>query len=413
MPMVVSTAPVHAGGSQREPRPSRGVRVIRVGLLGLGQVGQAVADMAAGSASRLRDRGLAVSIECALVRDASKPRRGQKPARVTTNVEAFLRGRYDAVIDALPGREPASAIVGRVLGKGIPVVSANKALLAADGARLRRIADRSGARLRIEASVMAGVPFLGTLARRPLAGDATGITGIVNGTSHFILSRLAAGAAFDAALAEAQSLGYAEPDPDADLSGRDALAKLIILSDVLLGAALHDSAVQVDGIADLTPADLAGAAALGGCLKPVVHAALGSHGVAAFVAPAWVPASHPLASITGRDNAIVIDGRRIGRLVFAGPGAGPDITAATLIDDAIEAVAEGRAAEQATLRDDRHASREPKRVVPPDTGWFVRATRGGVTSWLLVARSSEDPAEAVARQLGPGAAIRTWRALHD
>lgn len=410
--MVVSTAPVHAGRSQREPVTSRGLRVIRIGLLGLGQVGQAVASTAAAAASRLRERGLAVSIECALVRDASKSRRAPKPARVTTNVEAFLRGRYDAVVDALPGREPASAIVGRVLGKGIPVVSANKALVAADGARLRRIAERSGARLRIEASVMAGVPFLGTLARRPLAGDATAITGVVNGTTHFILSRVAAGATFDAALAEAQSLGYAEPDPDADLSGRDALDKLIILSDVLLGAALERRAVPVDGIADLTPADLAGAAALGGCLKPLVHASIDTHGVAAFVAPAWVPLSHPLAAIAGRDNAVVIDGRRIGRLVFAGPGAGPDITAATLIDDAIEAVMEGGPAGQPAFRGHRHASREPRTAAPAETGWFVRATVAGVTSWLLVPRSPEDPAEAVARQLGPGAAIRTWRALH-
>lgn len=337
------------------------MRVIRLGVLGFGQVGQAVARAAAAAAPRLRARGIGLAIECALVRDVAKPRRAPAVARLTSNVEAFLRGRYDAVIDALPGPDPARAIVGRVLGKGTPVVSANKALIAGDGRRLRRIAARAGTSLRIEACALAGVPFIGGFERRPFAADVCRFSGIVNGTSNFILSRLADGAAFDEALGEAQALGYAEPDPAADLSGRDALAKLEILAETLLGVQLPAGAVSVTGISELTPGDLDAAARLGGALKPVIYAVRKGQTVQAFAGPAFVPHAHPLASISGRDNAIVIDTRHSGRLVFAGPGAGPDITAATLLDDAIESVSGGGA----------EAAR-PARVTvqPPESEWF-------------------------------------------
>ena len=323
-----------------------GARVIRVGLLGFGQVGQAVARAAAAAAPRLGDRGCAVAIACALVRDVAKPRRAPAPARLTTNPEAFLRGRYDVVIDVMAGREPAATLAGRVLGRGTPVVSANKVMVAGDGPRLRRIAARAGTSLRVDAAVIAGVPFVGAFERRPLAADVSRFAGIVNATSHFILSRVAAGLSFEAALGEAQALGYAEPDAAADISGADALAKLVLLCDTLFGAVIRPGAVRVEGIAGVTREDLAEAARLGGVVKPVIAAeridGRGAPFISAFVGPAWVPASHPLASVTGRENAIVIDSRHSGRLIFAGPGAGPDITAATLLDDAIEAATDGR-----------------------------------------------------------------------
>ncbi|HEX6324469.1 MAG TPA: homoserine dehydrogenase [Vicinamibacterales bacterium] len=323
-----------------------GVRVIRVGLLGFGQVGQAVARAAAAAAPRLRARGCAVAIECALVRDVAKPRRAPAIARLTTNAEAFLRGRYDVVIDVMAGREPAATLAGRVLGRGTPVVSANKVMIAADGPRLRRIAARAGTSLRVDAAVIAGVPFVGTFERRPLAADVTRFAGIVNATSHFILSRVAAGLAFEDALRDAQAHGYAEPDAAADISGADALAKLVLLCETLFGAVIRPSDVRVAGIAGVTREDLAEAARRGGAVKPVIAAeriaGRGAPFISAFVGPAFVRASHPLASVTGRGNAIVIDSRHSGRLVFAGPGAGPDVTAATILDDAIEAATEGR-----------------------------------------------------------------------
>lgn len=320
-----------------EPLTARGLRVIRVGLLGFGNVGQAVARAASAAAPRLRGQGLAMSIECAFVRDVAKPRRAPKPARLTSNAEAFLRGRYDVVIDVLPSREPAATLVGRILGKGTPVVSANKVVVAAEGRRLRRIAARAGTTLRVEAAVIAGVPFIGAFERRPFARDVTSFTGIVNGTSHFILTRLSEGATFDAAVRDAQERGYAEPDPAADISGRDALEKLIIICETLFGEAPRRFAIPVAGIEALTPQDLSAARASGGAIKPLVHAERAGSRISAYVRPEFVEAAHPLASISGRDNAIVIESRNSGRLVFAGPGAGPDVTAATLLDDVIEA----------------------------------------------------------------------------
>ena len=316
----------------------RGLRVVRIGLLGAGTVGQAVARAAAAAAPRLRARGVALSIECTLVRDVAKPRQAPRFTRLTTNPEAFLRGRYDVVIDALPGREPAATIVGRLLGKGTPVVSANKAMVAAEGRRLRRIAARGGTTLRIEATALAGVPFIGAFERRPLAADAERFTAIVNGTSNFILTRIADGLTFDAALAEAQTFGYAEPDPSDDISGQDSLRKLIILGDLLLGVEIRPERVTVEGIEALTPAALVDARARDEVIKPIVFAERQGAHVTAHVAPRVLPASHPLAGVTGRNNGILIESRNSGPLLFTGAGAGPDVTAATLLDDAIEVV---------------------------------------------------------------------------
>ena len=402
--------------------PASVLRRVRVGLLGLGTVGQAVAQAAAQSA---RD-GVAVSIECALVRDVARRRRAPGVARITDNAEAFLRGRYDVVVDALAGREPAATIAARVLGRGVPVVSANKGMLAADGPRLRRVAARAGASLRVEAAVMAGVPFIGGLERRPLAGRATRFTGVLNGTSHFALTRMGEGLALDAAIAEAQSRGFAEPDPAADVSGADARDKLVVLAAVLLDAAIAPRDVDADGIADLTPADLRAAACLDGVIKPIAFASRGPRTLAAFAGPAWLPAGHALAGIGGVENAIVIEGRHIPRLLFAGPGAGAGVTAATLIDDAVEA-AEGQ---RALCGAGREAG--PCRLETPRTGWFVRvscdgrageiasrlggpATRrtgDGDRAWLLVPPADADRVAGAAAALDtPEVAVRLWRAL--
>ena len=399
---------------------------IRVGLLGLGTVGEAVARGAA--AAPLAAHGAVLSLECALVRDPARPRRASRVARVTTNVEAFLRGRYDVVIDALPGRDAAADVVARVLGRGVPVVSANKALIAAEGPRLRRIAARAGTTLRVEAAVVAGVPFLGTLERRPLAGSATRITGVLNATSHFILTRVAAGERIEDALDEARQRGYAEPDPSADLQSRDARDKLIVLADLLLEAALEPGAIPIDSITDITPGDFRAAACLGGVLKPLARAERVRAGVAAFAGPAWIPASHPLAATSGRENGVLIEGRHIDRLYFAGAGAGPDVTAATLLDDAVEAVRQ-----QGRPLHDRPVS-VASAVAAAESGWFVRVRAAAAraraafdacdaraaayeddgTTWLLLRAVAETRVDAACDRLrDDGAAVRKWRAIHD
>jgi homoserine dehydrogenase len=326
--------PLRVRGSR--PSPQAGVRTIRVGLLGLGQVGQAVARLAA-DWTAAADAGLRFRIEQALVRDVAKVRRCAKPPRLTTNPSAFMRGQYDVVIEALDAVEPARTLVARLLGRGTSVVTANKALVAAHGSHLEAIAAARGCTLRYEATALAAVPFLGTLAARPLVASVTRLLAIVNGTTNFILSSLAEGTSFDAALARARELGYAEPDASRDLDGHDAADKLVLLTSLFGWGRLSHEPLEVSGIRSVTPDDLAAARAAGGTIKPVVSAERDATGVQAFVGPAFVPAGEPLASLGGALNGIRLDGRFVSNLFFSGPGAGPGVTAATLLDDAIEA----------------------------------------------------------------------------
>jgi homoserine dehydrogenase len=350
------------------------LRTIRVGLVGLGQVGQAVARLASDTA-RLRDAGVKFKVLGALVRDVEKPRRCARPPRITNNPSAFLRGNYDVVVEALGAIEPARAIVSRLLGRGIPVVTANKALVAAHGQHLAGLAARRGTTLRYEASALAGVPFLGALAARPLVSDVQRFTAVVNGTSNFILSRLdAEPCTFDEALAEAQSLGLTEPDPSRDLDGVDSADKLSLLSAIFGWGAMAVSRIELQGIRGITGQDLAIARTLGATIKPVAHAALTPAGVSAFIGPAIVPLGHPLAALNGTLSGIQLSGRFVSDLFFSGPGAGPDITAATILDDAVEAVS--------TVPKALRPTRRTPRIVPlaaaPPSGWLVRVRFPGI-----------------------------------
>lgn len=346
-------------------------RVLRIGLLGLGQVGQAVARLASSSAGA--HAGLRFRVDAALVRDVARPRRCVRPPRLTSNPEAFLRGRYDVVVEALGGLEPARGIVARLLGRGIPVVTANKTLIADAGQELQSLARARRTALRYEASAIAGVPFLGTLAARPLVAHVDRFTAILNGTSNFILSTLEReGGSFAAALAAADARGLTEPDPSRDLDGEDAADKLALLTSLLGWGRVSRAALDVRGIREVSSTDLHVARQIGGALKPVAVAARTADGIEACIGPAWVSAHKPLGALSGTLNGIELHGRHISDLFFSGPGAGPDITAATLLDDAVEAA-------HATLERPHVAA--PAHVATtrsPATSWFVRVAFPGI-----------------------------------
>jgi homoserine dehydrogenase len=345
------------------------VRVVRVGLLGYGRIGQAVAGLAVASRARLAAAGVAIEFAGALVRDPAKPRDGPRLPLVT-DPAPLLAGSLDVVVEVLGGLEPARRLVGAALRRGVPVVTANKTLMAHCGAELRAIAAGSGAALALDAAVLAGVPFLGSLARRPLVADIRQIVGVINGTSHAIVGAIARGTSFDAAVLDAVRRGYAEPDSTADTSGRDAAEKLTIL--------LHLSGHEDARVADipclplerLQPADLAGARRMGGTIKPVALASLtdGHHG--AWVGPAFVADGHPLAALGGVDNAVMLTDAHGHTLTFAGPGAGPEATAVTIVDDVVEATRDAG-------RRDRGAAIPPAALGarlsdPPHGPWFLR-----------------------------------------
>jgi homoserine dehydrogenase len=353
------------------PTPSR--QTIRVAMLGLGSVGQAVARLAP-QAERLATSGVRFRIAAALVRDGARPRLCPQPAALTTDAEAFLRGQYDVAIEALGAVEPARTLVTRLLARQIPVVTANKALVAAHGVELSALADRHRTTLRYEASALAGVPFLGALAARPFVADVSRFAAVVNGTSNFILSTLEHDrCSFGEALERAARLGLTEPDPSRDLHGLDAADKFSLLASVFGWGCCTHTSLEVRGIAALDAADLAAARSLGATIKPVVVATRTADGIEAFVGPALVPARHSLATLDGTLSGIQLSGRFVPDLFFSGPGAGPDITAATILDDAIEAVS--------TVQ---RSSRPPRvrlatlSIKAPATEWFVRVGFPGV-----------------------------------
>jgi homoserine dehydrogenase len=335
---------------------------IRIGLLGLGNVGSAVARLSLAPPDALDCR---LRVTTAFVRDpAARARIPGVP--VTLDPDDVFASDPDVIVEVLGGCEPARSLVLDALARRIPVVTANKSLLARHGDELLSAAHEAGVPLRYEASVIAGVPFLDTFARRPLASALTSLSGIVNGTTNYILTRLDGGATnYDAALLDAQRLGFAEPDPANDVHGVDAAEKLVILLRQFASCSVLPEAIETAGIEALTAADLLQARQLGGVLKPIVFARWSGASIEAFAGPAFVPTLHPLAAVGGATNGIHLRDRVGNRLCFTGPGAGPVATSITILDDVIEAVRDT----PSTPRVRRGA-----RITAPETGWFVRVT---------------------------------------
>jgi homoserine dehydrogenase len=358
------------------------VREIRVAILGLGQVGGAIASLAARAAGTVP---ASFHVASALVRDPQKPRAIDAAALpLTTDPRTALASKPDVLVEVLGGIEPARTLVLEALTAGIPVVTANKTLLAYCGAELVAAAALAGVPLLYEASVLAGVPFLGTLGRRPLARSVTGFRGILNGTSNFMLTRMARdGAGFAEALASAQRAGFAEPDPSKDVEGDDAVEKLCVLLRHLAGFDVHPSQIDKTGITSLDGRDQQHAAAFGGTVRPVAAADWSEAAVAAYVGPAYVEGTNALGRVDGVQNAIALTTLWSGELFFSGPGAGPTVTAATVLDDVVEASQNGGAAsldagrarsERATGHARRRANPTPAVTSVNDGGWFVRLT---------------------------------------
>lgn len=340
----------------------------RVGLLGLGNVGSAFARHAREDADHLNARGFAPIIATALVRSTARPRAAAPfVGSITRDIDAFFAEPVDVIVEALGGVDAAYALVRRALDRGIPVVTANKSLVAAHGDELAQVARRRATAFRYEAGCIAGVPFLGTFERRPLASRASAVTAILNGTTNSILTAMASGVSFDAALADAQRRGFAEPDPSMDISGADAAEKLAILVRLFGRLLVDPSTVPTEGIGGVEPGDIAAAAAFDGAIRPVAQASWDGRTVHAFVGPAFVAGAHPLARVGGVTNGVLIKSLRQGSMCFTGPGAGPDVTAATLLDDVAELMTERRV---------RTPSPEPSTpaasISRPASAWFVR-----------------------------------------
>lgn len=326
---------------------------VSIGLLGLGNVGGAVVRVTRRAADVLRARGLRVRVDAALVRnpDRRRPEAAHVPL-VTTSTHAFFARHYDAVVEVLGGVEPAASFVAHLLESGTPVITANKSLLAARGGSLATLAKSRNTQLLFEASVVAGVPFLDAIARRPLAGTIDRVEAILNGTSNFVLTAMdAEGLTLDEALARAQALGYAEPDPRNDVSGRDAAEKLCVLLRHLGIADIAPRRIRTAPLTNVRREDLERARQAGGALKPIARAVrLPGGDIVASVAPEVIAGDHPLARVHGALNGVLLESRFAGPLFYSGPGAGPDVTAATILDDLATLVDAGALRSMAAAR---------------------------------------------------------------
>jgi homoserine dehydrogenase len=355
----------HAAAASHARRAASTVVPARVALLGLGRVGRAVADIVRHSPHCL---GRPVRITGALVRNTDA-RAGDAVCPVVDDASVLLRDHEapDAVIEVLGGLEPARSLVLSALARGIPVVTANKSLLAEHGDELIETARRSRTAFRCEASVLAGVPFLGTFATRPLAASIDTVTGILNGTSNFILSRMSDGVAFTSALKEAQQLGLAEPDPSKDLDGIDAAEKLAVLIRQFAGLAIRACDIPSTPLHQITLRDLEHSRELGGTVKAVAFAQWTGDGrVCCFSGPAFVPNSDPLAHLTGVLNGVRLQRTGQEPLCFTGPGAGPEVTARAILDDLAEIL---QAPDIITLK----SAVSPAFIGQPSTlGWYLR-----------------------------------------
>ncbi len=307
---------------------------LRAAILGCGNVGAEVARQLQLRAESLSLRvGRRLEIAGVLVRHVERER-PVSGAVLTRSFEDILAARPDVIIELLGGIEPARSHIEAALRRGISVVTANKSVIARHGQALQRLARRHHAQLRYEAAVGAGVPILAALDQ--LRGDRiTSIAGIVNGTCNFILDRIEkTRCTLGEALAEAQRLGFAEPDPSADVAGRDSAEKLCVLAQAAGWGWIDVNAVQTTGIESITPEDVQCARQQHCVIRLVAEAVRDANGVVSLrVGPTFVPRSHALAAASGCENAFEILAEHAGAIRLHGPGAGAKPTASAVISD--------------------------------------------------------------------------------
>jgi homoserine dehydrogenase len=314
---------------------------VGVALLGYGTVGSSVARMLAESGDEIeRATGHRLRVVRALVRDVDKERKFAPGDGILTTDFAAIRDdeSVHVVAEVMGGIEPAGGYVRELLRAGKPVVTANKQLVARDGADLFATASDAGVQLRFEASVCAAIPVVKVLRESLVVTNVHRVLGIVNGTTNFVLSQMEHGGSYEAALAEAQALGYAEADPTDDVSGADAAAKMAILATVAFGSRVTLDEVERRGITEIEPAHVAAAAELGMVVRLVGIATLVDGRVDVRVQPALVERSHPLAAVEGALNAVMLQGDAIREITLEGPGAGGIETASAVIADLVSVV---------------------------------------------------------------------------
>jgi homoserine dehydrogenase len=384
-------------------------RPIGVALLGCGTVGREVLRLLTDQADELAARvGAPVQLIGVAVRRTR--RHSEVPADLLTTDAAELVSRdgVDIVIEVIGGIDPARSLLLDALRAGRGVVTANKALLAECGPELYGAADAAGADLYFEAAVAGAIPLLRPL-RESLAGDRiTRVTGIVNGTTNFILSAMdSSGAGYAETLEEASRLGYAEADPTADVDGYDAASKAAILASLAFHTRVTSADVYREGIAEVSAADVIAARQLGRTVKLLaicerVIDDSGTESVSARVYPAMIPRSHPLAAVGGAFNAVFVEADAAGALMFYGQGAGGAPTASAVLGDLV-AVARNRVAGGYGPRESAYADLPIRPMKDTPTSYHISlevADRPGVLAQVAQIFAEHEVSIMAVRQTG-------------
>jgi homoserine dehydrogenase len=369
---------------------------IRIGLLGRGTVGGAFAELVEARAE---------AVEAATGR---RPEIAGVLTRGNGDFSEILAGS-DLIVELIGGTDPARDYVLEALRAKRPVVTANKQLLAQHGEELFGVAREAGVQLRFEAAVAGVIPIVRVIQESFGATEIAKVFGIVNGTTNFILTEMAAsGASYEDVLARAQELGYAEADPTADVSGADAAAKMAILARLAFHTPVTLDQVSYEGIEHVEPDDLAYAKELGLSLKLLGVAERREEGISARVFPCFLYGGHPLAPVSGPFNAVMVEASAITEVTMSGPGAGGVQTASAVLGDVVS-ILSGDAPV--------HETRERLPIVSDVTSSFYLhlavADRPGVLASVAQVLGDEDVSVKSVVQRGSGEDTRLVMVIHE
>jgi homoserine dehydrogenase len=381
---------------------------IYIGMLGCGVVGSQVAALLEKNNAELSTRaGANLVLKKIAVRDIKAARDGVNPSLFTTDAQSVIDDpEIDIIVEVMGGIDPARELILSAIKNGKSVVTANKALLATHGADLFTAADKKGVDLYYEAAVAGAIPIIRPM-RESLVGDQiTRVMGIVNGTTNYILTKMdEEGLAFADVLKEAQSLGYAESDPTADIEGVDAASKAAIIAGLAFHSRVSVDDVYREGISSITADDVAVAKTMNHVIKLLAIAELTSDDrISVRVHPTLIPRSHPLAAVREAFNAVFVEAKSAGQLMFYGRGAGGAPTASAILGDLV-AVTRHRVGDSTGPRESDYADRAIAPISDTKTQFLIRlnvADKPGVLAAIAQVFATEGVSIQTVRQSGRG-----------
>lgn len=383
------------------------LKTISIGMLGCGVVGSQVARLLQSDEQELSERSGALLVLKKIGVRSNAAREGINPSMITTDLNSIVNDpEINIVIEVMGGIEPARTLILEAIKNKKSVITANKALLATHGHELFNAADAAKVDLYYEAAVAGAIPIIRSM-RESLAGDQiTRVMGIVNGTTNYILTKMhEEGRAFKDVLKEAQSLGYAEADPTADIEGHDAAAKAALLASLAFHSTVNIDEVYCEGISGISIDDVNAAKAMGSVIKLLAIAELTlKDEISVRVHPVMLPSSHPLASVRNAFNAIYVESEAAGQLMFYGRGAGGAPTASAILGDLV-AVTRHRAYSTVGYGESDYADLDIAPVGDVKSQFFVRlhvADKSGVLASIAQVFASENISIQTVRQAGLG-----------